>query len=136
MLNVSLIVSISSSYSGIFAKTDILKKLKEYIKFVSEKITDFGAILLTAVISSVIACNQSLAIILTEQICNQIMPKKKLAISIENTVVVLAGLVPWSIAMAVPLRALEVVNSAGFFAFFLYILPLWHFFSALKKEKK
>lgn len=136
MIKVSLIVGISASYSGIFANTDILKKLKEFISFLSNKITDFGAVLVTAIIACSIACNQSLATILTEQLCNEIMPKKKLAIAIENTVIVLAGLVPWSVAMAVPLKALEVGNKAGFFAIFLYILPLWNFFIAIRNKFK
>lgn len=135
MLKVSFIVGISSSYSGIFAKTGILKKIKEVIANISRKTTDFGAVLITAILSCGIACNQSLATILTEQLCNEIMPKKKLAIAIENTVIIIAGLIPWSIAMAVPLRALNVENEAGLYAVFLYILPLWNFLLSIKTKK-
>lgn len=135
MWKVSLIVGISSSYSGIFAKTNILTKLKEYIKILSKKITDFGAVLVTSVITCMIACNQSLAVIMTQQLCKDIMKKEKLAITLENTVITVAALVPWSVAMAVPFQALEVDNIAAIYGFYVYLIPLWNLGMAIKKEK-
>ena len=53
-----------------------------------------------------IACNQTLSIMLTHQLCKEGNPdNKRFAIDLENTAVVLAPLVPWSIAGAVPLAA-------------------------------
>ena len=135
MWKVSLIVGISSSYSGIFAKTNILTKLKEYIKILSKKITDFGAVLVTSVITCMIACNQSLAVIMTQQLCKDIMKKEKLAITLENTVITVAALVPWSVAMAVPFQALEIDNIAAIYGFYVYLIPLWNLGMAIKKEK-
>ena len=134
MWRVSLIVGISSSYSGIFAKTKILKKPKEYIKILSNKMTDFGAVLVTGTISCIIACNQSLAVIMTQQLCQDIMRKEKLAITLENTVITVAALVPWSIAMAVPFQALEVPNVSAFYAVYLYFIPLWNLGMAVKRK--
>ncbi|PID67263.1 MAG: sodium:proton antiporter [Fusobacteriales bacterium] len=132
MVNVSLIVGISSSYSGIFEETKMLDSLKKYIYILANKITSFGAILVTAFISSAIACNQSLGIILTNQLCENLMPKQERAIALENTVVLLAGLIPWSIAMAVPFDAIEVDKTAGLFGFYLFLVPLWNFLLAVK----
>lgn len=136
MLPVSLIVGISSSYSGIFEGTEILTKLREYIQKISPKITAFGAVLLTAIISSGIACNQSLSSILTNQLCQDIMPKKERAIAIENTVILVAALIPWSVAMAVPFRTMEVGNGAIFFGIYLYAVPLWNLLLAIYHRKK
>lgn len=136
MLKVSLVISISSSYSGIFSKTDILKKLKEGIVYLSSKFTPFGAIFLTSIISSAIACNQSLSILLTEQLCKNIMKPKKLAIAIANTSVVIAGIIPWSIAMILPLKTMEASSMAGIYSFYLYLLPLYNFYISLTKKNK
>lgn len=135
MIKVTLIVAISSSYSGIFEGTGMLLGLKKYIKILSKKITPYGSVLVTAIVTSIIACNQSLASILTNQLCDKIMRRKKLAITMENTVVVIAGLVPWSIAMAVPFKALDVPNKAALYGFFLYLIPLWNYYIAIKNSK-
>ncbi len=136
MWRVSLIVGISSSYSGIFAKTNILAKVKEAIKILAKKVTDFGAVLITGTISCIIACNQSLAVIMTQQLCKDIMEREKLAITLENTVITVAALVPWSIAMAVPFQALEVPNISAIYAFYLYLIPLWNLGVAIKRKNE
>lgn len=97
--------------------------------------TDFGAVLVTGSISCIIACNQSLAVIMTQQLCRDIMRKEKLAITLENTVITVAALVPWSIAMAVPFQALEVPNVSAFYAVYLYFIPLWNLGMAVKENK-
>lgn len=62
--------------------------------------------LCTAVAASVIACNQTLSILLTHQLCADTEPDgPSCAIDLENSVVVLAPLVPWSITGAVPLAS-------------------------------
>jgi len=54
---------------------------------------------------------------------------------LENTVVLLVGLIPWNIAMNVPLKTLDVGFMSGLFAFYLYFLPLWNLFVGIIKEK-
>ena len=104
MLNVGLIVAISSSYSGIFKETKMLVILKEYLKEYSKKTSNYFIIFLSSIISGAIACNQSLGIILTHELCEELEDKQNMAIILENTIVLLAGLIPWNIAMAVPLK--------------------------------
>ena len=135
MLNVALIVGISSSYSGIFKETKLLVSLKEYLKDFSEKTSNYFVIFLSSIISGAIACNQSLGIILTNELCEELESKQKRAIILENTVVLLVGLIPWNIAMNVPLKTLDVGFMSGLFAFYLYFLPLWNLFVGIIKEK-
>ena len=135
MINVGLIVGISSSYSGIFKETKILVPLKEYLKGFSEKTSNYFVIFLSSIISGAIACNQSLGIILTNELSEELVDKQERAIILENTVVLLAGLIPWNTAMVVPLRTLDVGIMSGFFAFYLYFLPLWNLFVGIIKEK-
>lgn len=135
MVNVSLIVGISSSYSGIFKETKMLVSLKKYLKEFSKRTSNYFVIFLSSIISGAIACNQSLGTILTNELCGELVEKQKMAITMENTVILLVGLIPWNIAMDVPLKAIDVGFVSGFFAFYLYLLPLWNLFLGVMKEK-
>ena len=136
MVKVGLIVAISSSYSGIFKETKMLVILKEYLKEYSKKTSNYFIIFLNSIISGAIACNQSLGIILTHELCEELEDKQNMAIILENTIVLLAGLIPWNIAMAVPLKTVDIGLMSGLFAFYLYFLPLWNLFLGIIKEKE
>ena len=136
MLNVGLIVAISSSYSGIFKETKMLVLMKKYLKEFSKKTSNYFVIFLSSIISGAIACNQSLGIILTYELCEELEDKQNMAIILENTIVLLAGLIPWNIAMAVPLKTIDIGLMSGLFAFYLYFLPLWNLLLGIIKEKR
>ncbi|WP_335985013.1 Na+/H+ antiporter NhaC family protein [Fusobacterium polymorphum] len=136
MVNVSLIVGISSSYSGIFKETEMLVSLKKHLKDFSKKTSSYFVIFLSSIVSGAIACNQSLGTILTNELCGELVEKQKMAIILENTVILLVGLIPWNIAMDVPLKAIGVGFMSGLFAFYLYFLPLWNLFLDFIKERK
>ena len=136
MVSVSLIVGISSSYSGIFKETRMLVSLKEYLKLFSKKTSNYFVIFLSSIVLGAIACNQSLGTILTNELCGEFVEKQKMAIILENTVILLVGLIPWNIAMDVPLKAIGVGFMSGLFAFYLYFLPLWNLFLDFIKERK
>ena len=135
MVNVSLIVGISSSYSGIFKETKMLVSLKKHLKDFSKKTSSYFVIFLSSIISGAIACNQSLGTILTNELCGELVEKQKMAIILENTVILLVGLIPWNIAMGVPLKTIGVGFMSGLFAFYLYSLPLWNLFLGVMEEK-
>ena len=134
MLKVACIVCLSSSYSGIFQKTGLLDGIKEKIHGLAGKTTPFAAMLLTSIGAGMIACNQTLAIMLTHQLCNTVEEdNQQFALNLENTAVVTAPLVPWSIAGGVPLASVGAPLTAMFFACFLYILPIWRLILSKKK---
>ena len=135
MVSVSLIVGISSSYSGIFKETKMLVSLKKYLKEFSKRTSNYFVIFISAIVSGAIACNQSLGTILTNELCGELVEKQKMAIILENTVILLVGLIPWNIAMDVPLKAIDVGFLSGIYAFYLYSLPLWNLFLGVMEEK-
>ncbi|MCL4586151.1 Na+/H+ antiporter NhaC family protein [Fusobacterium nucleatum] len=136
MVNVSLIVGISSSYSGIFKETKMLVSLKKYLKDFSKKTSNYFVIFLSSIISGAIACNQSLGTILTNELCGELVEKQKMAIILENTIILLVGLIPWNIAMGVPLKTIGIGVMSGIYAFYLYFLPLWNLFLGVIEERK
>ena len=137
MLRVALIVCVSSAYSGIFEKTGLLDGIKHKIEAISKAATPFAATLAAAVGASAVACNQTLAIMLTHQLCDKIHgDKSTFALTLEDTVVVTAALVPWSIASGAPLASVGGPVSAIPFACFLYILPLWRMVWDMAEKRK
>lgn len=125
MLKVGAIVCISSSYSGIFQATGILNGFQKMVCLLADRTKPYFAVLVTSILTSVMACNQTLAIMLTDQLCCRTEPDKlRFANNLEDSAVLIAPLVPWSIACAVPLTAAGAPGYSVLFAVFLYLLPL------------
>ena len=137
MLRVACIITISSAFSGIFRKTGLLDNAKQIVLNISHRTNPYTAILCTGTAASMIACNQTLAIMLTEQLCEQVEPDgKKRALDLENTTVLVAAMVPWSIACATPLTSVNAPSASVFFAFFLYFVPVWRLIVEAVSRKK
>ena len=127
MVRTAVIVGLSSSFSGIFEGTGLLISLKKYVAGISKKATPFGATMLVSVVTAMVSCNQTLATILTHQLCHDTEPdKKEMAMYLENTVIVMAPLVPWSIAGAVPLATIAAPTASLLLACYLYLVPIWN----------
>lgn len=129
MLKVSAIVCISSCYSGIFGGTGLLEPVQTLVKKLKKRLSAYAVVLITSVFSGMTACNQTLSIMLTNQLCADIeKDKSKLALYLENSAVVIAPLVPWSIAGSVALTSAGAPMSSIIAAVFLYILPIYSLF--------
>ena len=128
MVKVFCIVCLSSCYSGMFNGTGLLEGFRGGLNKLSKKILPFGSILLTSVITVMVSCNQALGIMLTHQLCVDTEPDPEtLASHMENTVVVIAPLIPWSIAGAVPLATVGAPTACILTACYLYLLPVWNY---------
>lgn len=126
MLRTAAIVCLSATYSGLFEGTGLLDGLKSAIEKLGKKTTPFFGVLAASVFYSLIGFNQTLPVMLTHQLCRDMMPdKEKLAVALENTAILLPPLVPWSIAGSVPLFTVGAGLSSIPYAFFLYLVPLW-----------
>ena len=137
MIRVIFIVCISSSYSGIFRKTGLLEGIKKMINKLNKSTNSFVSTLIPSLLSSMIACNQTLAILLTHQLCSDIYEdNKKFAITMEDTVVIVAPLIPWSIASGAPLTSIGAPSLSIMYAFYLMILPLWCMLISFRKKQK
>ena len=87
------------------------------------KVTMLASVVAAA---AIIACNQTLTIMLTHQVCGTVEPDaQQFAVDLGDTAVVLAPLVPWSIAGAVPLASIGAPTVCLAAACYLYALPLW-----------
>ena len=126
MLQVSAIVCISSSYSGLFQKTGLLDGCKRVVSGMSKRIGRYPATLVTSIPAGMVACNQTLAILLTDQLCREeYADPNAFALDLEDTAAITSPLIPWCIAGAVPLTMVGAPSSALLLACYLWLIPLW-----------
>ena len=137
MIKVFCIVCLSSCYSGMFNGTGLLAGFRGSLTRLGRKILPFGSILVTSILTVMVSCNQTLAIMLTQQLCMDTEPDPEtMASHLENTTVVIAPLIPWSIAGAVPLATMGAPTGCILTACYLYLLPLWNYLIEIRKHTK
>ena len=137
MVKVFCIVCLSSCYSGMFNGTGLLAGFRGSLNRLSTKILPFGSILITSILTVMVSCNQTLAIMLTQQLCMDAEPDPEtMASHLENTAVVIAPLIPWSIAGAVPLATVGAPTACILTACYLYLLPVWNYAVAIRMHRK
>lgn len=137
MVKVSCIVCLSSSFSGIFKGTHMLDGIKAHIEAMGAHMPRFLCVLIVSTVSCAVSCNQTLAIILTNQLCDGLIenPEDR-ALALEDAPVVIAPLIPWSIAGAVPIAVLNAPKLCIPFAFYLFFVPIWHLlFEAIRSRR-
>ena len=126
MLRVAGIVCLSSSYAGIFQKTGLLDPARDAVSRLAGRLGRLPAMGLTSILCGMVACNQTLCIMLTHQLCGGLdRDGASFALDLEDTAVVLSALIPWSIAAAVPLASVGAPLTAIAAGCYLYLLPLW-----------
>lgn len=129
MLKTSVIVLISAAYAGIFEGADLLKEIERFIQSISKRYGVFAATIFTSIATSSFGCTQTLAIILTYHLLQKVynennLDKYNLAIDIENSVVVIAALIPWNVAGVIPSSTLSIDSGFITYACYLYLLPI------------
>lgn len=137
MTDVVAIICISSSYAGMFSGTGFLRRIQGHMAALSRRAMPFGAIIATSVATSMVSCNQTLATMLTHQLCQSVEPDpQRLAIHLENTVIVISALVPWSIACSAFLAIIDAPLASVPLACYLYFIPLWNFLTSRPKQHR
>lgn len=129
MIEVVIIVAMSTTYSGIFEGTGMLNSLQGKISALMNKLGRFPVMVIMSYATLGIFCNQTIA----SMMCNDILKKpyeddgaskEELAMDMENSVILLAGTVPWAIACTVPLAFMQIGLSAVPLSLFLFLVPI------------
>lgn len=148
MLNVFWIVVIAGCYAGIFKETGMLTPLKSAVEKIATRTNSFCATLAASCVTACVVCNQTLTIILTHQLTENldtdsapsttklcdadkssdmpttIVKNESHALDLYDTAVTVIALVPWSVATAMVLAAANAPASSVLCACFLYLLPI------------
>ena len=134
MVTSGAVVFITSLYAGILEGLDALAPAKDWVERLSRRVGLFPAAVLvsTAVVS--VFCNQAVMVMIDAQLLADSYEARgasrtELAMDIANSGVTIAGLVPWSIAITVPLSMLDVGTEAIPWCVLLYMIPLCYFFT-------
>ena len=134
MVTSGAVVFITSLYAGILEGIDALAPAKDWVERLSRRVGLFPAAVLvsTAVVS--VFCNQAVMVMIDAQLLADSYEARgasrtELAMDIANSGVTIAGLVPWSIAITVPLSMLDVSTEAIPWCVLLYMIPLCYFFT-------
>lgn len=141
MLKTGLVVFISSAFTGIFERTGMLKAVEELTQKAKSRTEVFFMTIVVSVASAIFGCTQTLAIILTNMMVNKTyekrkIPKEQLAVNLENTAIVISPLIPWNIAVLLPLTSLMAGFNSIFYCFYLYLIPLVNLFQIALKGTK
>lgn len=139
MVEVCIILMISGTYGGIFRGTELLSGLTEKLQELSRKIGRFPLMFGMSFVVAGLFCNQTIGIIMQNQLSDGLYgdsPEEctRKMLDIENSMVLVAGLVPWCIASSVPLAMLGVDARAILVGFYLWLVPICYWMKGEKKK--
>ena len=134
MVSSVAMIFITSLYSGILEGTGLTEPVRRRVDGLTDRIGLYLTTALVSLLSVCVFCNQGVMVLMTEQMMHQSYRRKgaadtDLAVDIANTGVVIAELVPWSIALTVPLAMLGAGLSAVPYAVLHYMLPVCYYFT-------
>lgn len=130
MAKVAVILLISGTYGGIFRETGLLDGLNAKLSKYRETPSRFPVLCVLSLLSCAVFCNQTIGIIMVNELSGSMYgssEEEKYAkmLDIEDSVTILANLVPWCIASSVPRAMLGVGPAVIPLCVFLWLLPLW-----------
>ena len=126
MLDISAIVAVASTYSGLFEGTALIEGLGSTVSQLARKTTPFVGVLVTSVATAAIACDQVVAIMLVRQLCDECEGAgSALALDMESSIALIPALIPWSTSCVgiVAFTGMPLASSAC--AFFPLLVPVW-----------
>ncbi len=129
MAKVAGVVLLSGTFSGIFQGTKMLSAVQTRLEALAGRWGRYGAMFLTALGSAMLFCNQTIAILMCQQLLGPVYAREgctagETALDLSDSAAVLVALCPWCVACAVPLEMLGVGLGALPWAAFLWLLPL------------
>lgn len=134
VFNAAAMVLAIGFYVGVLEEIEVLKPLQQWLDRLADRIGLFPTTILESLVVLMIFCNQSVMILMGEELMSQAYRRRgasrqELAIDLENSGITMAGLIPWNIAIAVPLSMLEVGAEVIPWCVLLYLIPLCYLFT-------
>lgn len=131
MLKTSFIIYIASVFSGIIEGTGILDTIENLTLKADMRSGMFKNMIITSFFTAAVGCSQVFAVILTHMLNKKAYKKNRiddycLALDLENSAIMISALIPWNIALLVPMTILGSGATCIPFLIYIYILPLWN----------
>ena len=104
----------------------LLDSFEHMVERLASRIGAFRATALVGLMTTGLSCNQTLSIILTRQLCAHAQHnRREMAMYLENSVVLLSAVLPWSIAFSMCSLTLQQGAAIIPFALYLWMVPLY-----------
>lgn len=125
---------LAAACTGLLEGMGLLKNVQGKLGALRGKIGLLPTTCLSGTVMIMVVCNQTIALMMSYQVLGSIYAKEgreheEFAMDMANSVVTIAGLVPWSIACSVPLSMLGVGVEALPYASLLYLIPICYLFT-------
>ena len=125
-----VIVALTGLYSGILEGTGSLRPLSGKAEELAWRIGRFPSMIVVSLLCAAVLCNQAVTSMMGAQLLEGAYDdREELAMDIENSGILIAGLIPWSIACSIPLAMLGADASALPYALLLWLIPLCYLFT-------
>ncbi len=125
-----IVVALTGLFSGILEGTDSIRPLSTQANKLADKVGNFPAMIVVAVLAAGTLCNQVVATMMSQQLLDKRYDsKEELAQDISNSALLIAGIIPWSIACSTPLEMMGADSRAIPFAFLLWLIPMCYLFT-------
>ena len=126
MAEIAAIVTVASTYSGLFEGTRLLDGLGSLVSTLARRVTPFVGVLVTSVVTAAIACDQVVAIMLVRQLCDECeRADTALALDLESSVALVPALIPWSTSCVGIVAFTGMPVTSVLCAFLPMLVPLW-----------
>lgn len=126
MAELSAIVAVASTYAGLFEGTGLLDGLEGMVTSLARRTTPFVGVLATSALTTAIACDQVVAIMLVRQLCDKCEgASSALALDMESSVALIPALIPWSTSCVGIIAFTGMPSTAVCCTFLPMLVPLW-----------
>ena len=134
MLVTASLVFVTSHYASLLEGLDILAPAKHIIEKAADRIGLFPTTALASMVIGTIFCNQAIVVLMISQLLPEVYQKHGhsptvLAMDLSNSGVVMVGMIPWAIAVSVPLSMIGAGPESIPYAALLYTIPLCYLFT-------
>ncbi len=131
-----IVVALTGLFSGILEGTNSIRPLTAQANNLANRIGNFPAMIVVSALAAGTLCNQVVATMMSQQLLgHRYENKDALAQDIANSALLIAGIIPWSIACSTPLEMMGADSQAIPYGFLLWLIPLCYLFTQRKFYK-
>lgn len=141
LMKTALVVYLASAFAGIIEETYMLNSIEEITSRADSRYKVFRNMFITSIFSAMVGCSQTFAVMLTHVLNKKAYAKNNLnnfdaAIDLENTAIMVSGLVPWNVALLAPMTILGTDAACMPYLLYIFLVPFWNLLYLKFKDRR
>lgn len=141
MAGIVSILLVSSTFSKIMGVSGMMKNLNEFVGRMMKRFGESATVILSSFFTSGVFCSQITSCMMTtallkRQYAKRGQSREELALDLENSLVIIAPMVPWCLSCSVPLKLLDVGVGALRWEFYIFLIPVCYFIGKEIKSRR